>query len=189
MDMEHEERIFELMMTALDEELDAVGYEELGAELALRPELAEEWAMMQQIDLLFHETPMVMPETDFAQRTLARLPNRSARLWGLSISLGIAFLVGLLPLAGIYLLGGVDLTLFQPELLGVAGRSIFAVADTLGIALRGIWQLLNALGEFAVGQPLAWGGLLVMAGMILLWGGVYSLFMRQPRLSPLIIRS
>jgi anti-sigma factor RsiW len=74
------ERIEILMMDALDGEITPADRAELNAYLQNRPALAEEWAMMQTIDTLFQETPVVVPEVGFAQRTLDQMDREWAMM-------------------------------------------------------------------------------------------------------------
>ena len=188
--MDFEERIFELMMEALDGELSEADYLELGGFLADNPELAVEWQMMQRIDTLFHATPMLMPESSFAQQTLARLPNQQVRKWLMIGLFGLLFVAGVLPLAGILVANnGFPIPLVQPTLLGGLGQSILALFSIFAVVLQGAWQLLGAGIFVGVREPTVWGTFLLMTGFIVLWGGVYSQFIRQPRLVYVSTRS
>ena len=102
--MEHEERYYTMMMSALDDELPAAERDELMAHLHTCPECGREWRALLAIDLLFRQTPLLMPAVDFATRTLALLPNRRLRVRALGAVYGLLLLCGLVPLAlGIFL--------------------------------------------------------------------------------------
>ena len=87
--MEHEERFYLLMMAALDDELPLEERDELDAHLRLCADCAHEWRTLTAIEMLFRQTPLLMPAVDFAERTLARLPNRRARRMALGALYGL----------------------------------------------------------------------------------------------------
>ncbi|HEX6384541.1 MAG TPA: zf-HC2 domain-containing protein, partial [Anaerolineae bacterium] len=95
--MEHDE-IYTMMMDALDGELSASNRIELESHLRACPPCAREWQALLAIDMLFRQTPALRPAADFAQRTLARLPNRRYRIWAIMAVYVLLLLSGMLPL-------------------------------------------------------------------------------------------
>lgn len=77
--MEHDERYFMMMMEALDGKSTAGEHAELQAHLRECADCAREWQALLAIDALFRQTPILMPAVDFAERTLARLPDARTR--------------------------------------------------------------------------------------------------------------
>ena len=94
--MEHED-VFSLMMDALDGELLDNSKQDLEVHLRACPECNREWQALLAIDRLFRHTPALSPAAGFAQRTVAMLPNRKARLWAISAIYGLVLLSGLIP--------------------------------------------------------------------------------------------
>ncbi len=175
---EHEDVLYMRMMEALDGELAEAELAELEADLRVRPDLAFEWHAMQAIDQLFRSTPALRPAADFAQRTVARLPNRRARLW-FSLALYLLFMAsGLVPLAVLaWFAWTVAPALFEPALLRGIVQAVGAFVDIAGLAFT---SLLSGAAQFAQQQPAVLGGLLVMVGVISLWVGVYKQLVTSP---------
>ena len=168
--MEHEE-VFSLMMDALDGELLDDGRQNLEVHLRACPECNREWQALMAIDRLFRHTPALSPAADFAQRTIARLPNRKARLWAISTIYGVVLLSGLIPLLlGVLIISRLGPVLSQPALVQSVLQSIQTTAQVFETIL---FALLNSAGEVILQQPALIGVLLVMMGVVFLWGGVY----------------
>lgn len=168
--MEHE-NIFSLMMDALDGELLDSGKEDLEVHLRACPECNREWQALLAIDRLFRHTPALAPAAGFAQRTVARLPNRKARLWAISAIYGLVLLSGLIPvLLGVLVISRLGPILSQPALVQSVLQSIQRTAQVFETIL---FALLNSAGEMVLQQPTMIGWLLVMVGVVFLWGGVY----------------
>jgi predicted anti-sigma-YlaC factor YlaD len=167
--MEHEESYL-LMMAALDEELDVEGQAELEAHLQVCFNCRAEWQTLMAVHTLLLQAPLLSPAVDFAQRTIARLPNRRARVWATAAVYGLLLLGGLLPIGlAICLTLILGPVLREPTILSSIGQSLghaFQVMGTVGAAL------LAGLGELIVQQPAIVGWLLVMLGFISIWGGV-----------------
>lgn len=175
---EHEEYTLMLMMEALDGELSAEGRDELQSHLRVRPELEQEWQALQAIDSLFKATPALSPAADFTQRTIARLPNRTARLWFVGIIYFILFVSGTVPVLAVgWLLLLYGPAVFQPGLLGNLAESVGAILGIVGVLTN---ALITGLGDFIGQQPAILGVLLVMAGVVSLWSGVYRQLVSQP---------
>lgn len=175
---QHDE-IYEMMMDALDGELTAAEHQLLESHLRAHPLLRREWQAMQTIDTLFRQTPALQPAADFAQRTLAQLPNRRTRLWTVGLLYIVLLFSGALPM----LLGLITVTLLrpvlsQPGLLENLWASITEVTQVIGAVTT---ALLNGAGDLIVQQPMLVGWLLVLTGVVALWGGVY----RQAVLTPI----
>src|SRR5690606_23823945 len=117
--MEHEERFYTMMMDALDGELAAGEHSELEAHLRACLDCTREWRSLVAIEMLFRQTPILMPAVDFAERTLARLPNRRARRLALGAVYAILLMSGIFPLlVGVFLAIRYAPILSQPALLG-----------------------------------------------------------------------
>ena len=176
--MDHE-NAYMLMMDALDGEIADDRQEKLEVHLRACPTCNREWQALLAIDLLFRQTPAVAPAADFAQRTLARLPNSRMRVWTMSVLYTLLLLGGTLPmLLGLWIYNRLGPTLSEPTLWRTLWQSLsgmFQVAITvLGAGLRGA-------GEFVVQQPAIVGWLLVLVGLVSLWGGVFQQFVLQPQ--------
>ena len=168
--MENDE-IYVLMMEALDGELSEASRLELEMHLHAQPDLWREWRALQAVDTLFKTTPALSPAADFTQRTLARLPHSRQRLWFLGLVYVCLLLAGLVP-AGImvWLVVQVGPILFRPELI----RSLLeAGSNLLHLVQIVLNALINSLGSLIGQQPAILGWLLVMAGMVFIWNGVY----------------
>ena len=168
--MEHEE-IFTLMMDALDGELAENGEQELEVHLRACPECTREWQVLLAIDRLVRHAPALSPAAGFTQRTIARLPNRKARVWAISTIYGLVLLSGLIPLLiGILAINKLGPILSQPSLVQSVLQSVQTTVHVAGTILA---ALLSSAGEVIMQQPTLIGWLLVMMGIVFLWGGVY----------------
>lgn len=168
--MEHKEFIT-LMMDALDGELTDRSKQNLEVHLRACPECNREWQALLAIDNLFRHTPALSPALDFTQRTIARLPNRRVRVWAISAIYALVLLSGLVPvllaLLAITRLGPI---LSQPALV----QSVLAsIQTTLAVGGTILSALLNGMGQLISQQPSLIGWLMVMIGIVFLWGGVY----------------
>jgi anti-sigma factor RsiW len=162
---------FALMMDMLDGEASEDEVRALEAHLRACPECEQEWRALVAIDTLFRQTPALSPAADFVGKTLARLPNRRARIWAMGAIYGTILLGGLIPLIMLGVLGYKLLpVLSQPALIG-------SVFQSLGTTYRAASVILAALasgaGEVLIQQPVYMGLMMVVAGIIFLWGGVY----------------
>lgn len=176
--MEHNE-IYTMMMDALDGELSPTGHVELQSHLGACPPCAREWQALLAIDALFRQTPALSPAADFTQRTLARLPNRRYRLWVISAVYILLLLSGALPL----LLVAWAITQFGPLVTEPAAIPdlIASIDRTLQITGTVLRALLSGIGEILIQQPAVLGWLLVLAGIVFLWSGIYQQLVSQPR--------
>lgn len=175
--MEFEDRIYELMMEALDGTISASEQSELESHLRAHPSYMAEWQAMQAIDTLFRQTPALSPAADFAQRTMARLPNRRVRIWVLSAIYFSLLVSGTLPiLLGIWVFNQLGEVLVQPALL----QTVLQLVNTgIAIAVAVFGAAMDVATEFVVQQPAVLGWLLVLGGMVSLWGGVYRQLLGQ----------
>ncbi len=177
--MNRDEEIYAMMMEALDGELAATSWQELGAHLRARPDLAREWRLLQNIDALLRETPALAPAADFVQRTLVRLPDGRQRVWALATAYLLLLVGGLLPLGVIiWFVTVFGDALVQPSLWRGLAHTLSAVVNVAQTVLSGLWQVLAAVGRQASEQPGIWGWLFVMIGLVMLWRGVYQQLMR-----------
>jgi anti-sigma factor RsiW len=178
--MEHEES-YQLMMAALDEELDQEGQRELEAHLQGCTHCRVEWQTLQAVHTLLLQAPLLSPAVGFAQRTVARLPNRRARVWTMAMIYALLLVGGLLPilLVGLLLLALAPL-FSNPTIVSSIGQSIVHVFQVLGTVMT---ALLAGLAELLMQQPAIVGWLLVLLGVVALWGGVSRqlIFQANPR--------
>ena len=175
--MEHE-KYHLLMMDALDGELVAGQQQDLEAHLRACPACSREWHAMLAIDTLFRQTPMLSPAAGFTQRTVARLPNRKARLWAISIIYVLLLLSGILPiLLVVWAANTVVPVVSQPAFVESAQRLFEQGVRLVGVVAG---ALFKGLGEMIMQQPAIVGWLLVLAGVVFVWNGVYQQLVSQP---------
>lgn len=174
--MEHE-NYRTLMMDALDGELVAEQQADLESHLRACPECRQEWQAVVAIDTLFRQTPMLSPAAGFTQRTVARLPNRRARLWAIGVIYVLLLVSGILPiLLVVWAASTVVPAVSQPAFLSSV-QQIFAEGARLVGVVAG--ALFKGVGELIVQQPAILGWLLVLAGMVFVWSGVYQQLVSQ----------
>lgn len=174
---EHDE-IYEMMMDALDGELSGSEQDLLDTHLRAHPTLMREWQALTAIDTLFRQAPMLTPAADFAQRTIAQLPNRRFHLWTVGLLYLVLLFSGALPmLLGLIAVITLRPILSQPGLLENVWAAILEMAQIGGAVMT---ALLNGTADLVVQQPALVGWLLVIAGIAAVWGGVY----RQTILTP-----
>jgi hypothetical protein len=176
--MDHDE-IFDLMMQVLDEDAgegaDGEPHLQMQRHLQECPSCAREWQALQAIHVLLLRAPALSPAAGFAQRTVALLPNSTYRVWALSGIYVILLAVGFLPLAlfvwlGLRLAPAFEQPAFVRGLLQAGGQMLRLGGTVAAAGLKGFADLGELVGQ----QPAAVGWLLVMVGVIFLWGGVYS---------------
>jgi hypothetical protein len=130
------------------------------------------------IDTLFRQAPMLSPAAGFTQRTVAMLPNRRARLWAISVIYVLLLLSGILPiLLVVWAANTVVPVVSQPAFVESA-QQILDQAVRLVSVIAG--ALFKGLGELIVQQPAILGWLLVLAGLVFVWNGVYQQLVSQP---------
>jgi anti-sigma factor RsiW len=176
--MEHDENYYLMMMDALDGELADPARNDLEAHLRACPDCQREWNALLAIEMLFRQAPMLSPAVGFATRTVARLPDRRVRAWALGAIYATLLLGGLIPLAFVGLLVLRYLPILQdPALLGHIWDSLANVArifSTIGSAL------VAGTGRFLLEQPVLIGWMIILAGLVFLWGGVFQRLLVQP---------
>lgn len=176
--MEHEERYYLMMMSALDDALPAPERDELMAHLSVCSECGREWRALLAIDMLFRQTPLLMPAVDFATRTLGLLPDRRVRVRALGALYGFLLLCGLVPLVlGVFLAARYAAILSEPSLLSHLWESLVGAGR---VAATVVGALFAGAGRFVVEQPTVVGWLIVLAGFVFLWGGVFQRLLAQP---------
>ncbi len=176
--MEHED-YYVLMMDALDGELADGRKSELEVHLRACPTCAREWQALLAIDTLFRQTPALAPAADFAQRTLARLPNRRYRVWLLGVMYALLLVGGALPmLLGYWVYSKWGTVLAEPTLWRTLWQGISQTVQVAGTILG---ALLNGAAGFVILHPSIVGWLLVLVGLVSLWGGMFRQLVIQPR--------
>lgn len=169
--MDHEE-IYLLMMDALDEDLPEEGWISLEGHLQTCTACAQEWYALQAVETLLRTTPALAPPVDLVQRTLGRLPHPAYRTWVIGAIYGLLLLSGVIPLMGtVLLVTSVGAPLLDLTILTGIARTAWHILELLPVMLN---ALLNLAGAFVSEQPAIVGILLMMVGIIWLWGGVYS---------------
>ena len=171
--MVHEE-IYVLMMESLDSDLDDSEYGEMINHLAVCPSCAREWQAVQAIHQLFLQAPALSPAADFAQRTLAVLPNNTYRIWLIGAIYGFLLISGVLPLV---IVGWIATSLapaltepaFGRGLVQAGGQFLSLITAVLSAMLQG----LGGLAQQMALQPTVIGWFMVMIGIVFLWGSVY----------------
>ena len=176
--MEHEERYYLMMMGALDNELPDADRDELTAHLAGCADCRREWQALLAIDTLFRQTPLLMPVVNFAERTLALLPSSRLRVRALSAVYLILLASGIVPLLlGLFLVGRYAPLLEQPALVE---RVVTSVVNVGRVAATVVSAVLAGAGRLVVEQPAVVGLMIILAGFVLLWGGVLQRLLAQP---------
>lgn len=176
--MEHEERFYTMMMEALDGELAAGEHAELEAHLRACPDCTREWRALLGIEMLFRQTPILMPAVDFAERTLARLPNRRTRRLALGAVYAILLMSGIFPLlVGVFLVARYAPILSQPSLMGGIWGSVTNAGRAVATVIE---ALFTGAGRFVIEQPALIGWFIILAGLVFLWGGVFQRLLVQP---------
>ena len=176
----NEDQLFSLMADALDGMLSERDQEILDHHLATRPDLAEEWLAMQQIDQLFRAVPALPTPVYFAERTLALLPDSRTRRILMGSTFLILLLLGIIPVWG-------GVVLYWQMGSGTA------VVD-FGKRLAESWATLQMLGSSFVStiqltlntHPYLYGWLFLMLGVIGVWASLYWQLIHQVR--PIHIR-
>jgi hypothetical protein len=175
--MEHEEYGL-LMMEALDGLISGEEQSRLDRHLHNCVDCRQQWQAMMAIDLLFRQSPILRPAADFAQRTIARLPSRSARIWTVAMIYITLMISGIVPiLLGIWGVNSLLPVLREPALIN---GFLSALAKGMQIATAVLNALFAGLGELVVQQPAILGWLLVTAGTAVVWSGVYRQLTAQP---------
>jgi hypothetical protein len=163
------------MMEALDGDIEDSGRRELDSHLHDCTTCQREWRAIQAIHQLFLDTPALSPAADFAERTLRQIPVSPYRIWLVSGVYGMLLLSGLVPLiAVIWLTIEFGPALNQPAFVRIitqVGSQIWGLGQ---VVVGAAWQGMGTTGELLGQQPNIIGWLLVMAGIVFLWGGVYS---------------
>ena len=174
--MEHE-NAYGLMMDALDGDLTGEGRNALQVHLQACPSCAREWHALTAIDTLFRQTPAVAPTAGFVQRTMTRLPSRRLRLGVVGLMYVLLLLGGLLPLwGGIWLASNYGPLLTEASWLSSVAETAVALLQIGGTVVS---ALLTGAGEFMLQYPATMGWLLMLAGSVALWRGVYQQFTWQ----------
>ena len=176
--MDHE-TAYLLMMDALDGELTGEGHDSLVVHLQACPNCMREWQALQTIDTLLRQAPILSPAADFAQQTLIRLPNRRLRRFFLMGVYVLFVLSGILPwLLGMWLYNILQTSSSGSIILENFGQAAFKLLQLTSVLFD---ALLDALGQFIIEEPTVIGLLLIMAGIISVWQGVYQQLVMPPR--------
>ena len=176
--MEHEERFYLMLMDALDDGLGANEQAELEDHMRVCPDCQQDWRTLMAIESLFRQTPLLLPALGFAERTIALLPGRRTRRLALGSVFVVLLLSGILPLVLAVLLAvRYSPVLSQPELLGGIWSSLVGTGRA---TLTVVEALIAGVGHFMIEQPAWIGWMIVLAGIVFLWGGVFQRLLAQP---------
>lgn len=176
--METEERFITMMMDALDGQLSPGERAELDDHLRDCPHCLQEWQVLLAIETLFRQTPILMPAVNFAERTLARLPNSRTRRYALGGLYILLLMSGILPLLiGLSLAVRFAPVLSQPGLLSGYWDSVVSVGRVLATVIE---SFFIGAGHFILAQPALIGWFIILAGLVFLWGGVFQWLLVQP---------
>ena len=108
----------------------------------------------------------------------ALLPDRRLRVRALGALYGLLLLCGLVPLViGIFLAGRYAPVLSEPALLEHVWSSLVGVGR---VAATVVNALFAGAGRFVIEQPAIVGWLIILAGLVFLWGGVFQRLLAQP---------
>jgi hypothetical protein len=162
------------MMESLDGDLVDSDYGEMMHHLDVCPSCAREWQAVQAIHQLFLQAPTLSPAADFAQRTLAILPNNHYRIWLIGAIYGFLLISGVLPLVIVgWIVTSVGPAFTEPAfgkgLVQAGGQVLSLISAVLGAIFHGLEGLAQQLAL----QPVALGWFMVMVGIVFLWGSVY----------------
>ena len=181
MGCDQREQMTELMSMALDKLLGSQDRQRLDAHLATCSHCQAEWAAMQQVSLLFEQSPMVGPPLGFAVRVERRLEEKSKkrrRVFG-----GLAVLTSSLSLAGVtvavlalVVFGVIALRSTGSMEMQQGSMAISQVASGMGLLGRGTSLFLMDL-LVRYGPPLV---VLVLVGLVFLVGVWAWLFIKRP---------
>ncbi len=171
-----EERIYTLMMEALDGVLEEAESAELDDLLLQNPAMAQEWDAMLAIDEMLRFAPPVSAPVHFAQMTIARLPNPRNRRIFMAI-----FYVALL-------LGGLTPILFGVALSSQLGGFASGIGDTWRVLQTIFAGLFTATRTVVLTQPYIASWMAVLVGVILLWIAAYRRAVNDVQLIPLPVR-
>ena len=177
--MEHDETYLTMMMDALDGELTEADRNELEVHLRACPDCQLEWNALLAIDTLFRQSPLLYPAADFAERTVALLPNRRVRVWALSAAYITVLFAGLIPvLLGIFLAVRYAAVLANPAMTQQLWGSV-AQMGQVGATI--VSAAFAGAGKFVTEQPAVMGWFIILAGLVFLWGGVFQRLLAQPQ--------
>ena len=173
----NEERIFALMMDALDGVLDDRDSAELNTYLTTHPSMKQEWEAMQTVDVLLRAAPPVATPIQFSERTLARLPNPRARRIFSALFFVLLLLGGLIPIA-------LGLLTFSQGGFGDIAVNLGSGFQIIRVLVIGFTSSLRGI---VVTQPVVYGWLAAMLLAIGMWMNVYRNATMQ--LQPVLVRA
>ena len=179
---EHSEQMTALMSLALDGLLDAGDQQRLQKHLAGCAACRATWRAMQQVSVLFEQSPMVGPPLGFAVRVKRRLAEKSKKrrqVFG-----GVAVLTSSLSLAG------VTVAALLVIALGVVAWRWLDSLPTVQQGTSAVSQVASGMGLLGKGASLFLGDLLLHYGVplvillgigLLLLAGLWLwLFVKRP---------
>lgn len=178
--MEHEERIYDLMMDALDNNLDERGTAELTAYLDKYPDLATEWEAMQWVDDLLITTPPIEAPQLLVEHTLARLPNPRLRRLFAVVGFGLALLAGMITVGAVLAVSSIDVG----SIIGSSLNEFVLFIRVFSVAI------LATIGTTLRDQPQLWLYLAIMLAVLAVWQMAYSqLLSNRPQPIPVSARN
>jgi anti-sigma factor RsiW len=181
MECKQGEQMTELMSMALDKLLGSDDRQRLERHLSTCPHCQAAWESMQQVSLLFEQSPMIGPPLGFAVRVERQLNEKSKkrrRVFG-----GVAVLTSSLSLAGVTVAVVALIAFGVIAWLGVGPMemqqgtmAISQVASGMGLLGKGTSLFLMDI-LLRYGPPLV---VLVLIGLVVLTGVWAWLFIKRP---------
>ncbi len=176
--MEHE-NTYTLMMDALDGVLEDENKLLLEAHLQTCSDCLREWHALLAIETLLHQAPVLSPAAGFAQRTLARVPNRQVRIWSLSVLYLVLLFSGVLPiLIGVWAYNRYSTFFSQPDLFQSIWQPVNNAFQVVGAVFS---ALFSSIGEYLLQQPAIIGWAMIMLGVVAVWSGLFRQLLSRPQ--------
>ena len=161
------------MQLALDGELSFAQREELETHVAGCAECEARWGVLARVDALFTEAPLIAPRSGFTGRFNARLKQRRSQprpLWGVfALGLGVMGGAALILPFGLSLLWTLAQALGQPATAAAVFDSASAVSNVAVTLIGAITAILRSLGEYALGAPAVWAGVMMSLIVVVAW--------------------
>lgn len=170
--MAPDNKYFQRMNQALDEELSRQELEVLHEEVNAAPDTAEHWRRLRTTDHLLRSTPMIHPSPGFADRVMAALsavplPAFARRYPGVGVALGLALAALLaVPVLWVVLWLLVSVVTDPGSLNSLLEAVINAVSAVSGLG----WDAVQALRDAVQDTPLLAVLLVATPALTALWG-------------------
>ena len=163
------------MHAVLDGELAAADRRQFEAHLAGCAGCQAAWWSLSEAQRLLKAEPVLAPRAGFTGRFQARLHQRQRQaparlLWGaLALAFGAVGAAAVVVPLGLGVILSTLRAAQQPATAVALFASLAAVADVVQTLLGGLYLAGRALFEAAIGNPLAWAGLVLALGLTAVW--------------------